>query len=322
MSKYPPPTKCEVLLTRRCPLNCWYCRMKRNNWPELSPEEWSMVPEKLVELGVKFAPIYGAEPLSAYKSLLNFIKSCTEVNLPNSVITNALLLTEDRMKELREAGLTSVTFSYDIVPKDENTKRKQELTEKVIDKALQYFEDVEIVVTLYSENYKCLPEIVEKFTKKGVWVHFDFYHPDRGQEGSKCCGSDSAFKKEDLLHLRLVLEQIADNEYLHPRPVMKFILDNLELLTKYHWKCVGGGWITLDSDGSVFGCDDFQPQSVRGKFHILKYGKEWSWGEFVDVWRKYLVDCPGCAWITHIMSDIWWLESPREWVSQITHGRC
>jgi len=329
-----PPTKAEVLLTKGCNLKCKYCALRRytpnrsDSWKqynELSDEQWSEVPSKLVELGVSFAPIYGAEPLTRLPALLNFVSSCSKVGLKNTVITNATLLNKDAIKQLKVAGLSSITLSNDIKTKDSSVGYKSISASSILSLCLEEFEDVEVITTITKENLKLVPSFISSLPKE-VWFHFDFMHHDRKQPGTKCTGKHRAFSEEDKPDILNFLSSIQNlkksGTRIHPSDeCLQFLSDNIDLVINTNWKCELGSFVTIDSSfGSVQGCDDFCPTDLQGKFSILKYNVDWRWTQWLETWRPRISECPGCIWLTHVMSTQWWnKEKGESWKKQITH---
>jgi len=303
----------------------YYASFDDDKWretEELSDSEWAMVPKVLDSLGVKFAPIYGAEPFTRFNALLLFISNATKIGLPTSVITNGVYLNKITVKRLKMAGLDSITLSCDIEGfVDVHSKLKSQLVEKRLNLCLKEFRDVEVVVTVTPKNIKLLPEFVKLMTEKGVWTHFDIIHPDRRQPGSKCMTVDESYyfkpqhKKVFLKAIRELIRLKRDEDALiHvTEDVMRLMEREYErYIICYGWKCKGPSWITVDSTGYVYGCDDFQPENF--KFHILD---NWEWDRFAEEWIKQLRYCPGCFWTTHVMSDLWWGKTG--WEEYIAH---
>jgi MoaA/NifB/PqqE/SkfB family radical SAM enzyme len=319
--KIPPPTKADVFITRRCNLSCRYCKIVRNQ-VELTPEEWSLVPRVLKEIGVKFIAAWGAEPLVAIDSLEAFIRGVRKCNLPMTIDTNAVLLPK-YIDRLVEAGLDSITFGYDIVSDDWSIMKKKSSADDILEQCKEKFRDVEFVVTLTPKNITLLPEFIRKCTEENMWVMFDFYHPDRGQEGTRCTTvPEYMFKREDIETVRNVMKEVLQLKrsgyLLHPtEEIIEFIVNEPYAPLTYSWKCKGMGVVTVDSNGYIFGCHDFQPRSFRMRYHIFDYGASWEWKDFVKNWRNELVKCPGCFWIARIMDEGW--VGKKGWEQYICH---
>ena len=74
----------------------------------------------------------------------------------------------------------------------------------------------------------------------------------------------------------------------------------------YNWNCADDrerfpSWVTIDCDGMVFPCDDFQPRDIIPNMKINYLTKGYNWNIFKKFWlRKVKKECPGCLWNTHI----------------------
>jgi len=318
------PTKAEILLTRDCNLSCSYCAMRRTDLSsELSPQQWSGIPRKLVEIGVKFAPIYGAEPLMRLQSLCLFIRGAREVGLSTTVITNGILLTSEVIKKLVDSGLTSITLSHDIIANDKSVKLKSEKANSLVPTLFQNFKDVELIVTVTPQNIVYLPNFIRLWSEKGAWIHFDFLHSDRGQKNTKCRGYEKPIY--DIKILKYIFGELiymkAKGYRIHPtEECLKLLEANPNLIQNYNWKCEGGAWITINSNGSTWGCDDFCPSDLESSFNILQFNETWNWEEWLKTWRPRIDDCPGCSWITHIMAVQFWKGEIRQWQKVMTHS--
>jgi PqqA peptide cyclase len=101
-------------LTHRCPLQCPYCsnplELDRAG-SELTTAEWKKVLSELAEIGVLQLHFSGGEP-TARKDLTELVQHANDVGLYTNLITSAVLLTRERLKELADAGLCHVQISF------------------------------------------------------------------------------------------------------------------------------------------------------------------------------------------------------------------
>ena len=286
----------------------------------MDPALWALVPAKLQELGISFAPIYGAEPLMVMPSLLNFIKNA-KGRFPVSVITNGTLLTTKNIEELKEAGLESITVPRDITYIDKSTALKSISSDSALQFLKKNFKDVEVICTVTKDNWKLLPELIKQMTALGIWVHFDFYHWNKGQPGSKCAGMAELPSIDEIEEGAIELHKLKDSGYLiHSSTEALIYLRTCPNQAYYeYWKCEGGSFVTLNCDGNIYPCDDYQPESMKDKFPILKFNETWDWDTFVKVCQKEVLKCPGCFWLTHIQSEIYWNETNYDWKKEMIH---
>lgn len=100
-------------LTHRCPLHCPYCSnpielQKREN--ELTTDAWLIVLEQAADLGVVQIHFTGGEPLLR-PDLELLVRRARELGLFVNLITSGVGLTEERVRQLSEAGIDSIQLS-------------------------------------------------------------------------------------------------------------------------------------------------------------------------------------------------------------------
>lgn len=321
--------KCEVLWTRSCPLKCSYCSMADGRLNSVSLENWKAGFRQLKQLGCSFAAFYGAEPLHDFGNLPEVIEYAEFLGINTTVITSGVVSNLDKkLKELYSHGLRSITASYDYICEDSSSAIKTIKAKEVINvfRSFGPVRDSAVVVTLTRKNYKHLPEIIRDMSKKDIWTFFDLIHPDRHQPGSKVKSTDYdlLFQKEDIPHLIQVLQKamtLKDKDFkchtskefveiLKLAVVPEFLTPDNNLQhsvdTMYkQWNCANfkcfPSWVTVDCDGIVYPCDDFQPKNVLN-VPIWKIAD--SWEDFSKSWKAVVrTECPGCLWNTHIDSN-------------------
>jgi len=314
--------KAEILWTRKCPLKCEYCAMADGRKNTVSLKNWVIGFDNLKTLGCSFAAFYGAEPLEDFKKLPSVIQYAESIGIHTTVITSSVTSSlEEKLKTLYDYGLRSITTSFDEVSDDKSSQIKSSKALETIEMFRSFgpIRDSAVVVTLTRANYKNLPSIVTKMTGEGIWTFFDFIHPDRGQPGSKVknANPDLLFGAEDLKPLLEVLQkclELKDKGYLFH--TSKEFVDMVKLVfsyaSMYHvpnsvyrmWNCARHkcfpSWVTVDCDGIVYPCDDFQPKTV---LNVPIWELASSWHDFSKSWKaSVLAECPGCLWNTHIDS--------------------
>lgn len=306
--------KAEILWSRKCYLNCSYCAMADGRVNSLLLKDWIKGFDNLKELGCGFAAFYGAEPLNDFNRLPEIVGYAESIGIATTVITSGSVKNFRRKLDLlHQAGARSLSMSYDIVPLDKSSKNK---SEKAIDNLL-YFQkkknirDVAAITTLTRLNFSEFLHSVVELSKKNIWSFFDIVHDDRGQPGSKCRHYPGIkklmFKEEDnnkfidfLKSLKALKE--AGNLCHSSHNFMDTIVENPCLLQDYSWNCAKSplfpSWVTVDCDGVVYPCDDFQPYNPVPIF-IHQLSERWE--EFCKIWQPIVSrDCPGCLWNTHL----------------------
>jgi MoaA/NifB/PqqE/SkfB family radical SAM enzyme len=284
----------------------------RNYMPN-SPtlEEWKRGFDNLKSLGCQFAAFYGAEPLIEFEKLPETIEYAEKLGIRTTVITSGVVKdVNQKLLMLYNHGLRSLTTSYDYVPNDFSSNIKT-------NKALQLLEafrnfgkvrDLAVVVTLTKKNLDYLPEIILEMTFRGIWTFFDIIHPDRGQPGSKVKNSDLdlLLTKKDYPRLMKILDQVMilkkNGCLVHTSTNFHALIQMITLFENdlFKWNCAKSAafpsWVTVDADGRVLPCDDFDTKAV----HIKVWELNHFWVEFGRKWvYEVLFKCPGCCWNTH-----------------------
>jgi MoaA/NifB/PqqE/SkfB family radical SAM enzyme len=111
------PTTCTLQVTTRCQLDCYHCsaaRFRSAEREELTTDEWIGVVRQAEDLGVNNIVFTGGEPLLR-KDILDLIRAVNPDRANAAMFTNGLLLTDERVARLREAGLFSMMVSLDDV---------------------------------------------------------------------------------------------------------------------------------------------------------------------------------------------------------------
>ena len=112
---HPEPTVCTLQVTTRCQANCIHCsaaRYKRPGGTELSTGEWKQVIRDSEKLGVVSVVFTGGEPLlrpDIYE-LIEWVDKDEAVAL---MFCNGLLLTQENVRKLADAGLWCIQVSID-----------------------------------------------------------------------------------------------------------------------------------------------------------------------------------------------------------------
>ena len=130
----PRPYALLAELTYRCALHCPYCSnptdycrgtatvadpesARRSARPttahdgELTTDQWKRVIREAAALGVLQIGFSGGEPL-ARRDLTELVHAAREANLYTNLITSGIGLDDDRVRDLRNAGLDSVQLSF------------------------------------------------------------------------------------------------------------------------------------------------------------------------------------------------------------------
>ncbi len=109
------PTTCTLQVTTRCQLNCYHCsaaKYKTRERSELTTEEFLSVIRQSEDMGIFNITFTGGEPLLR-PDLFDLIAAVDRNRAHASMFTNGLLLTEENVSRLVDAGLHSLMVSID-----------------------------------------------------------------------------------------------------------------------------------------------------------------------------------------------------------------
>lgn len=110
----PAPIGLLAELTHRCPLQCPYCsnpvELDRKTG-ELDTATWKRVFSEAAALGVLQVHLSGGEP-TARPDLAEIIEHCRGLGLYTNLITSGVLLNEESLQKLYDAGLDHVQLSF------------------------------------------------------------------------------------------------------------------------------------------------------------------------------------------------------------------
>jgi pyrroloquinoline quinone biosynthesis protein E len=109
----PRPYALLAEITYRCPLHCPYCSnpTQLRGDQELTTSEWIRVIGEAAALGVLQIGFSGGEPL-ARRDLPDLVRAARAANLYTNLITSGIGIDNDRVRDLRAAGLDSIQLSF------------------------------------------------------------------------------------------------------------------------------------------------------------------------------------------------------------------
>ena len=114
MNDVPTPLGLLAELTHRCPLGCPYCsnpvELSRAS-TEIDTKTWINVINEAADLGVAHIHLSGGEPL-VRNDLAELTNAAHLAGLYTNLITSAIGLSDQRLTELRAAGLDHVQISF------------------------------------------------------------------------------------------------------------------------------------------------------------------------------------------------------------------
>ncbi|WP_148689077.1 radical SAM protein [Methanopyrus sp. SNP6] len=105
------PEAVTMAVTRKCPCNCVHCSADRRKPTELSTEDWQRAIQDALDLGTYNVTFTGGDPLFR-EDLPELIRAVDGNRAVATAFTSGYTL-EDRVEELKEAGLYAIHVSID-----------------------------------------------------------------------------------------------------------------------------------------------------------------------------------------------------------------
>jgi hypothetical protein len=296
----PALTKIEVLITRTCSLKCQGCSIIRvdekgridydqSHREEIPMEMWYKTLDAAKEVGTQFLAIYGAEPAMVPERVAQFVNYATNVvQIPNSVITSGVQLTEDTLDYWWANGLRSLTMSVDGLADsvaEQSSNKSSFIKTNHAYRFLNYFmekygkdpkfRDIEACQTISLRNVRAIPQLIRELTAIGCWWHGDIIHKNRGKFYSKVeQGVDLhglMFETpEDIATLKEVTDELlvmkTQGYLIHPSSAT--LRDMPTMGPAMSWQCCNNadqflGMASVDCDGTLRVCDDFTSPELR-----------------------------------------------------------
>ena len=169
-----PPRWLLAELTYNCPLQCPYCSnpldyAKHNN--EISTEDWKRVLSEARKMGAVQLGFSGGEPL-VRQDLTELVKHARELGYYTNLITSGYGLTEEKILQLKEAGLDHIQVSIQASTQDlndhiagtESFQNKQEVARLV--KKNGY--PMVLCVVIHRENIHQMADILKMAEELGA----------------------------------------------------------------------------------------------------------------------------------------------------------
>jgi len=167
------PTDAIIFLTYRCTSRCKAC----NIWQrpviienELTENDWLPILENLAANKVKSVELFGGDALLRKELLVKMIQFCSSHGMDTYFPTNSSSLKESVVKELVDAGLSTIYFSLDEVPEIGESVRGVKRHFGRTTKSIQLFKkargqsgslNISCITTVSSLNYKHLEALTD-----------------------------------------------------------------------------------------------------------------------------------------------------------------
>ena len=277
--------------TLRCNVRCLHCGsdcVASIDTPDMPSEDFLRVidseitphvnPNKLLII------ISGGEPLMR-KDLVQIGRALKQRGYPWGMVTNGLALTEKKFRELRDAGLCSITVSCDGLEQDHIWLRQHPLAFEGACRAIQLCAadsrlTWDVVTCVNQRTVDHLPAIRDMLWNMGVhnWRLFGISPMGRAANQPELILTDGQFR--NLMEF-IVSEREAGR---HVSYSCEGYLGNYEgRVRDYLYHCAAG--ISVASiliDGSISACT-----SIRGKYYQGNIYKDSFWRVWEEEFKPY-----------------------------------
>ena len=287
-------------ITRRCNLYCEHCYAGADLDPapgELTTEEGEALLEDLAEFGAPVVLFSGGEPM-VREDLDHLVEYAADLGIRPVLSTNGTLLTEERARQLRDAGLKYAGISVDGMPEHNDVMRGQEGAFDAAVDGIRNCKEVGLKTglryTITGRNAADLEDVVDLLTDEGV-DRFCFYHLDYGGRGADIVDLDldPAEKRRAVRRLCDLTREYNDRgeeietllvgNYADAAFLVEYAREELgerQARTIYEYLLRNGG----DPTGERVADVDYQ-----GNVHLTQFWQNYSLGNvrdrpFGDIW--------------------------------------
>ncbi len=257
------PVLAHIVPVRRCNLACTYCNEFDNFSKPVALAAMLQRIDRLAELGATIVAISGGEPL-LHPELDEIVRRIRHHGMIAQLLTNAYLLTAERIERLNRAGLDHMQISIDNLLPDAVSKKSLKVLDKKLSLLAHHAEfqvNVNSVVGSSIERSEDALAIARRAIELGLTSTTGIIHDRSGQV--------QALKPDQ----RGVIERI---EALS-RPVFSFARhnpwqENLSAGLPNDWHCrAGGRYLYICEDGLVHYCSQ---QRGHPAIPLLQYTHE------------------------------------------------
>ena len=308
------PVRVVCMLTLRCDADCMHCYAIKSlrDKAELPTEEWKQIIDELHKLNVFMINFSGGEPLLR-EDLEELIDYANKKGIQTRIQTNAFTLSEERIRSLLSAGLTSIEISLDGAnPKTHDTFRRLEGSFQHTVDAISILVNknallqVDSVITTMNLNE--IPQIISLLYQFGVRRIFLM----RLISAGRALDNRSLYPtpEEYIRLLRQVYEldqKIPDMFIFYPNLPASYYersigLGNYEKLKNQEIieQCIVGGMsCTIGPSGDIMPCDICVGSISLGNVRRDSFGDVWNNSDVFDHLRRLSkgdqIPCRDCS---------------------------
>ena len=283
--------------TLRCNVHCRHCGSdcrQEELTPDMPKEDFLRVIDEEILPHVDphhlMIIISGGEP-TVRKDLEEIGRELRKREFPWGMVTNGLILTPERFKALRQAGMLSMTVSLDGKEEDHNWMRGHKLSFQMATRAIRLAASDprltwDVVTCVNRRNIHYLPELRDYLWSLGVrhWRLFGIDPMGRAKDDPELLLTDEEFRQ--------LLDFIAAerDQGRHVSYSCEGFLGDYEGKVRDHlYQCAAGVSVaSILIDGNISACT-----SIRGKYYQGNIYHDSFW----EVWENGFQDYRNRRWM-------------------------
>ena len=256
----PKPIWANMILTRKCNLDCRYCFVKDPTKRDLNGIQTIKVIDKLHSLGCRFIDFTGGEP-TLRRDLPELVKHANDKGMMTRITTNGTLLTPDYIEKLARAGLDIMNLSIDSVLEFDQSRKDYVRSKKIIfdliDAREKYGFEIETNLTLTRKNLDTVIETVELIhnLKIAIAICIIVQNTYSNVQMDQDLFFNTPEDKKKLFGVLDEIKELKRHKYNIIDPSQYF--DDIKEFVnhKLDWKCMAGEYsISVDCDGKFQLC--------------------------------------------------------------------
>ena len=286
MKYYPKQAVWE--LTLRCNMRCLHCgsRAGTAREDELSLDECLDIAQQLIDMDCEEITLIGGE-VFVHKDWHIIARKFIDAGVKANIITNAFLLGNRQMAQLKQSGIEIVGISLDGMEKTHNKIRGNEKSFQKVLEAFKKLKDagykIAVITTILKDNFEELEEIYSLLVENNV----DLWQLQLASPMGNASDNNDILVSPDKVHE--ITKLISDKKNLGKIFVIGG--DNVGYFNKYENNirleegedicfdgCYAGLYVIgLDSVGNVKGCESlYSDKFIEGNLRENSLKEIWN----------------------------------------------
>lgn len=278
-------------VTLKCNMNCLHCGSDCNKVAEIEDMPLDHFLPVLQEIKSKqperktIVFTVGGEPL-VRPDIMKCGREITKAGFYWGMVSNAMLIDCETMKELSSNGLCSLAIDIDGIPEHHNWLRQSETSFDRVYNSISYIRKAphlvwDVITCVNSRNLVNLPELKKMLIDAGVkkWRCFTIVPMGRAKSNPELQLNDLQFKELMEFIVSTRKEGIIDLSY----SCEGFLGDYEMKVRKHHFRCQAGlNTASVLINGNISGC-----LSIRSDYHQGNIYHDSFWDVWENRFEKY-----------------------------------